>query len=222
MDKAEVHIVYVLKHKLKVNWPHYVASRIFALKESDRGTALRCLSFIPSILNKSKVSVQGIPYKPVTTNQEFCQKTASLMGYTWDRTTRLYKTRKPVPDSNTRHLEDDYDDEDDDDEEDEDEDDEYEEENNDDNSQPMEHDQQVTDHGDWLGTTPGQHPSDNQGWGERKHTGWTNNRSSYMPTPYSQPENYEVMEMLRDLRVCRISFRFKVTTFHLLQDQLRT
>ena len=35
------------------------------------------------------------------------------MGYTWDRTTRLYKTRKPVPGSNTRHLEDDNDDEDD-------------------------------------------------------------------------------------------------------------
>lgn len=89
------------------------------------------------------------------------------MGYTWDRTTRLYETRKPVPGSNTRHLEDDHD-EDDEDDDDDDNDDEYEdnedkEENNDDNSQPMKHDQQVTGHGDWLGTTPGQHPSDNQG-----------------------------------------------------------
>ena len=89
----------------------------------------------------------------MTTNQEFCQKTLSLMGYTWDRITRLYKTRKPVPGSNSRHLEDDDDDEDDNEEEDEE--DEDEEANNDDNSQPMEHDQQVIGHGDWLGTTHG-------------------------------------------------------------------
>lgn len=58
------------------------------------------------------------------------------MGYTWDRTTRLYKTRKPVPGTNARPVEE-YDEE----EEEEDEDDEDEEENNEDNSQPMEHDQ---------------------------------------------------------------------------------
>lgn len=83
----------------------------------------------------------------MNTNQEFCQKILSLMGYTWDPTVRIYKTRKPIPSSNTQHLEDD-DDEDDEDDEDE-------EENNDNDSQPMEHDQQVTDHGDWLGATPG-------------------------------------------------------------------
>lgn len=94
------------------------------------------------------------------------------MGYTWDPTSQMYKTRIPIPGSNTQHLEDDGDDDDDED----DEDDEDKEENNDDDSQPMEHDQQVTDHGDWLGTTPGQNPPDNQGWGEWKHTGWTHNR----------------------------------------------
>lgn len=60
VDKAEVHLVYMLKHKLKVNWPHYVASRTFALKESGRGNALYYPSFIQSILNRAKVSVQGI------------------------------------------------------------------------------------------------------------------------------------------------------------------
>ncbi|KAI5418039.1 hypothetical protein KIW84_042615 [Lathyrus oleraceus] len=109
------------------------------------------------------------------------KKTLSLMGYTWDRTRQLYKTHKPVPGTNARPVEE-YDDDDDDDE---DEDGEDEDENNEDTSQPMEHDQQVTDHGDWLGPTPEQHPSNNQGWGEWQHTGWTSNRSSYMPTPPS-------------------------------------
>lgn len=57
---------------------------------------------------------------------------------------------------------------------DDDKDDENEEENNDADTHPIKDDQQVTDHGDWLGATPGQNPSDNQGWGERQHTEWTN------------------------------------------------
>lgn len=64
------------------------------------------------------------------------------MGYTWDHTARLYKIRKPVPGTNDRPMEE-YDAD-----EDEDEDGEDNEENNEDTSQPMEHDQQVTDHGD--------------------------------------------------------------------------
>lgn len=60
-------------------------------------------------------------------------------------------------------YDDDGDDDDDEEEEEEDEDGEDEEENNEDNSQPMEHDHQVTEHGDWLGPTPGQHPFNNQG-----------------------------------------------------------
>lgn len=57
VGKDEVHLVYVLKNKLKVNWPHYVASRIFALKESGRGTTICYPSFIQSILNRAKVLV---------------------------------------------------------------------------------------------------------------------------------------------------------------------
>lgn len=117
------------------------------------------------------------------------------MGYTWDRAARLYKTRQPVPGTNDRLVEECEDDDDDY----EDEEGEEEKENNEDNSQPMEHDHQVNDHCDWLGPTPVQHPSNNQGWGEWQHTGWTINRSSYMPTPSSQLENSEVMEMLRTM-----------------------
>ena len=143
--KFEVHLVYVLKHKMEVNWTHYIASRIFALKESGRGTALYYPSFIQSILNRVEGSILGIQYNSVTANQELCQKSLSLMGYTWDPTTRIYKIRKQASSSNIQHLEDDDDDEDDEDEE----------ENNDDDTQPMEYDQQVIDHGDWLGVTPG-------------------------------------------------------------------
>ena len=119
VDNVEVHLVYVLKHKIKVNWPYYIASRIFALKESGRGTALCYPSFIQSVLCRENVFVQGIPYKSITVHQEFCQKTLSLMGYTWDRSARIYKTRQLVPVTNARPMEDIEDDDYDDEEEDE-------------------------------------------------------------------------------------------------------
>lgn len=52
------------------------------------------------------------------------------MGYTWDRSARLYKTRQPVPGTNARPMEDIEDDDDDDDDNDEEEEGEEEEENN--------------------------------------------------------------------------------------------
>lgn len=64
----------------------------------------------------------------MTTNQEFFQKTLSLMGYTWDCTTRLYKTRKPVPGTNAHLVEEYYDDDDDDDDDEEEDEDDKEEE----------------------------------------------------------------------------------------------
>ncbi|XP_050918859.1 uncharacterized protein LOC127136324 [Lathyrus oleraceus] len=137
------------------------------------------------------------------------------MGYTWDPTTRIYKIRKQVSSYSIRHLEDDDDDEDDEDDEDG-------EENNNDETQPMEHDQQVTDHGDWLGATPGQNPSDSQGRGKWQHTGSTSQQSSYMPTPSSQSENSEVMEMSRNMQIHPQKFStLQEERFMALQDQLQ-
>lgn len=87
------------------------------------------------------------------------------MGYTWDPIARVYKVRTQASSSSIRHLEDGDDDDN--------EDDENEEENDDYDTHLMEDDQQVDDHGDWLGVTPGQKTFDNQGWGEWQHTGWT-------------------------------------------------
>lgn len=69
VDKAEVHLVYVLKHKIKFNWTYYIASRIFALKESGRGTVLYYPSFIQSVLHWENVYLQGIPYKSIMVHQ---------------------------------------------------------------------------------------------------------------------------------------------------------
>ncbi|XP_050876865.1 uncharacterized protein LOC127080593 [Lathyrus oleraceus] len=90
-------------------------------------------------------------------------------------------------------YDDDGDDDDDEEEEKEDEDGEDEEENNEENSQPMEHDHQVTEHGDWLGPTPGQHPFNNQ-----------------------------VMDMLRNMQVQQQIFATpQEEKFTALQDQLQ-
>lgn len=65
------------------------------------------------------------------TNQEFCQKSLSLMGYIRDPIKRVYKVRTQASSSSIQHLEDDDDDEAD----------ENEEGNDDDDTHPMEDDQ---------------------------------------------------------------------------------
>lgn len=93
-----------------------------------------------------------------------------------------------------------------DDDDDDDEADENEEENDDGDTHSMEDDQQADDHGDWLGVTPGQNPSDNQGRGEWKHIGWTSQQSSYMPPSPPQYDNFEVMELLRNMQIHQQTF----------------
>jgi hypothetical protein len=59
--------------------------------------------------------------------------------------------------------------------------------------------------------------------GVNGNTGWTNNRLSYMPTPYSQPENSKVMEMLRTMQIQQQNFTtLQEEGFATLQEQIQS
>lgn len=46
---AEIHLVYILMHKVKSKWPHYFVSRMFSIKKCNKGTSF----YYPSMISKS-------------------------------------------------------------------------------------------------------------------------------------------------------------------------
>lgn len=46
IDFAEIHLVYIMLNKIKINWPHYLVSRMFAIKECNKGTSFFYVSMI--------------------------------------------------------------------------------------------------------------------------------------------------------------------------------
>jgi hypothetical protein len=39
-DNVEIHLVYIMLHKVKINWPHYFVSHMFSIKKCNSGTSL--------------------------------------------------------------------------------------------------------------------------------------------------------------------------------------
>ena len=73
-----------------INYPHYIASIIYSLEDSGRGTSLGYALFIQHVLNKAAIGVPGLPFIRLSTDQEFTQKTLTIMGYHWDASQQRY------------------------------------------------------------------------------------------------------------------------------------
>lgn len=91
VDQLEVHLIYAIKHRIQIDWPHYIVSRMFELKKSGRGGALGYASLIQLFFNKSGINVLGIPFISISTDQEFTQKNLSMMGHIWDSNEQKYR-----------------------------------------------------------------------------------------------------------------------------------
>lgn len=90
VDQPEVQLVYAIKNKIKIDWPRYVISQMFDLKTSGRGAALGYASLIQSIRNKSNISVLGTTFVALSADQEFTQKSLSMIGHIWDPKHKKY------------------------------------------------------------------------------------------------------------------------------------
>lgn len=54
---AKVHLMYLLQHRVSINWPNYFVFRIFAIKECNRGFSLCYVSMIANILKHFRIGV---------------------------------------------------------------------------------------------------------------------------------------------------------------------
>ena len=90
VDQPEVMLIFAIKNKIRIHWPHYITSRMFALRDSGRGTALSYGSLIQGILNQAHLDFSDIPLTPLQIDQEFTSKTLTLMGHHWDKKFQRY------------------------------------------------------------------------------------------------------------------------------------
>lgn len=57
IGQAEVHLVYILQSKFKINWPNYFMSRMFAVRDCNKGSSLCYISLIAKILKDFHIGV---------------------------------------------------------------------------------------------------------------------------------------------------------------------
>lgn len=84
IEFAEIHLVYILLNKIKINWAHYFVSQMFAIKECNKGTSFCYVSMISKILNYFNIGMPNLSYISPGQAQDFSQRTLTNMGYFWN------------------------------------------------------------------------------------------------------------------------------------------
>lgn len=111
-------LIYAIKNRIQIDWPYYIVSRMYELKKSGRGGALGYASLIQTLFNKSSINLSGIKFVSISSDQEFTQKTLSMMGHIWDSDQQKYiyyhrgnstTSRRCEEDDEVEELEDDLD-----------------------------------------------------------------------------------------------------------------
>lgn len=81
IDYSEFHLIYILLNKVKINWPHYIVSRMFAIKKCNKVTSFIYVSMISKILKFFNIGLPNLSYKSPGSAQEFSQMTLANLGY---------------------------------------------------------------------------------------------------------------------------------------------
>lgn len=58
VDQAEIHLIYILLHGIRINWPHYFVACMFSIKECNKGTSFFYVSMIAKTLIFSTLGLQ--------------------------------------------------------------------------------------------------------------------------------------------------------------------
>lgn len=90
IDIANVHLMYLLQHKVHINWPNYFVSRMFAIKECTRGYSLCYASMIAKFLKHFCIGVSNLHNISLGQAQEFNMSIMKHMGYHWDEDLKVY------------------------------------------------------------------------------------------------------------------------------------
>lgn len=84
IDYSEVHLVNILLNKVKINWPHYIVSRMFSIKKCNKGTSFFYVSMISKSMKLFNIGLPNLSYKSLGSVQEFSQRNLTNLGYFWD------------------------------------------------------------------------------------------------------------------------------------------
>ncbi|CAI8614239.1 unnamed protein product [Vicia faba] len=89
VDVPEVHLVYLLLNKIKINWPYYIVYNIFRIHDCNRGTAFPYASMIAKIINSFDIDLPNLAYISPTENLEFSKRTIKNLRYYLDPIRRV-------------------------------------------------------------------------------------------------------------------------------------
>ena len=84
IDNVEIYLVYILLHKVKINWPHYFVSRMFSIKIFNKGTSFCYPSMVAKIINYFDIGFPNLTYKSPGSSQEFSHCALVNLDYFWD------------------------------------------------------------------------------------------------------------------------------------------
>ena len=85
LDRAGIHLLYILQNKVPLNWANYFVKRLFFVRNSAKNVALGYASQIMKILKFWNVAIPLVPLISPSAAQEFDSSTLSHMGYRWDK-----------------------------------------------------------------------------------------------------------------------------------------
>lgn len=93
IDNAEIHHVYILLDKIWINQGNYFVSKMFSIKDYNKGTSFCYVSMISKILNYFNIGILNLQYRSLRLAQEFSQRTLTNMGYFQGGNHRVYYFR---------------------------------------------------------------------------------------------------------------------------------
>lgn len=75
---------------MKINWPYYIVTRMFSIKDYNKGYSLCYASMITKILKCFCIGVFNLLDISSGMAQEFNKSTMTNMGYHWDNVNNAY------------------------------------------------------------------------------------------------------------------------------------
>lgn len=82
--------MYLVQHKVNINWPNYFVSRMFAIKKCNIGSSLCYVYMILKFLKHFCIGMPNLQNISPGYAQEFTMSIMKHMGYPWDDDLKVY------------------------------------------------------------------------------------------------------------------------------------
>lgn len=86
--------MYLIQHKVLINWPNYFVSRMYSIKECNKWSFLSYVSLIEKFLKHFSIGVPNLQNMSPGQAQEFNMRMMKHMGYHWHEDLKVYYYKK--------------------------------------------------------------------------------------------------------------------------------